>query len=275
MGKTLFTTYPQILWILSIYYLIHLFEKMLRLYHILLGAILLAVLTPLGFVKYALPYLSSNPQLQQSSSVGQAKAASNLQPNAANIWKSILGKTSAPSGWNVVACDGNASLLCVYSTGKLLGTVELGVYPLENQLNFQQMLVKAGVPPTSNMDDQSPKYQTQLATALKLWVEDHYSVLEKDRRSVYGKGILFSAQSPQQVSIGKLQGMRYGFSGIKQRGGVKEQHLGYVAFDGKALYVITTAFDPGSKTGTFEKLENLRSFESYLSTIVKGVSLPR
>ncbi|WP_017315524.1 hypothetical protein [Mastigocladopsis repens] len=255
---------------------------MLRLYHILLGAILLSVLTPVGFVKYALPYLSSNNKLQPSSvaqaNAGQKQAqttSGNSQPNEGNIWKSILGKTAAPYGWRVAACDGNAPLLCVSSNRKILGTVEMGVYPLENQPNFQQMLAKAGIPPSSKVDYQSPKYQTQLASALKLWVSDHYSSLEKDRRGVYGDRIVFSAQSPQQVPFGKLQGMRYGFSGIKRGGGLHEQHLGYVAFDGKALYVITTAFDPASETGKFEKLGNFQTFEPYLSTNVKGLSLPK
>lgn len=254
---------------------------MLRLYHVLLGVILLVVFTPLGFVKYALPYLSSNNKLQPTP--GQANAAqkqpqttsTNPQPNQGNIWKSILGKTSAPPGWRVAACDGNAPLLCVSSNRKILGTVEVGVHPLEKQPNFQQMLAKAGIPPSSNIDYQSPKYQTQLATALKLWVSDYYSVLEKDRRGVYGDHIVFSTQPPQQVAVGKLQGMRYEFSGIKPKGGVQEQHLGYVAFDGKALYVMTTAFDPASETAKFEKLENFQRFEPYLSTTVKDIKLFR
>jgi hypothetical protein len=254
---------------------------MLRLYHVLLGVILLVVFTPLGFVKYALPYLSSNNQSQPSP--GQANAAqkqpqttsSNSQPNQGNIWKSILGQTSAPPGWRVAACDGNAPLLCVSSNKNILGTVEMGVYPLENQPNFQQILAKAGIAPSSNVDYQKPQYQNQLATALKLWVADHYSIFEKDRRGVYSDRIIFSAQSPQQVSVGKLQGMRYRFLGIQQKGGIQEQHLGYVAFDGKALYVMTTAFDPASETGKFDKLENFQRFEPFLSATVKEVNLPK
>ncbi|ARV60672.1 hypothetical protein BZZ01_20475 [Nostocales cyanobacterium HT-58-2] len=258
---------------------------MLRLYHVLLGVILLAVLTPLGFVKYALPYLSSNNSSNNKLQLTQAQAntaqkqtqttSSNLQPNEGNIWKNILGKTAVPPGWRVAACDGNTPLLCVSSDKKILGTVEMGVYPLENLPNFQQMLNKAGISPNFNVNYQSPSYQTQLASALKLWVADHYGVLEKDRRNVYGDSIVFSAQSPQQAPVGKLQGMRYGFSGIKRKGGLQEQHLGYVAFDGKALYVITTAFDPASETGKFDQLENFQRFEPFLFITVQGMNLPR
>jgi hypothetical protein len=54
-----------------------------------------------------------------------------------------------------------------------------------------------------------------------------------------------------------------------QQGGVQEQHIGHVTFDGTKLYVITTAFDPGLQTGKFEKLENF--FEHlwiYLESVI-------
>lgn len=255
---------------------------MLRLYHVFLGVILLVVLTPLGFVKYALPHLlSSNNKLQVSPEQADAaekqpqSRSSNSQPNQGNIWKSLLGQTSAPPDWQVAACDGNAPLLCVSSNQNILGTVEIGVYPLENQPNFQQMLAKAGIPPNSNIDYQKPNYQNQLAIALKLWVAEHYNILEKDRRSLYSDRIIFSTQSPEQASVGKIQGMRYRFLGIQQQGEIQEQHLGYVAFDGKALYVITTGFDRGSQTSQFDKLENFQRFQPFLSATVKEVNLPK
>ena len=46
------------------------------------------------------------------------------------------------------------------------------------------------------------------------------------------------------------------------------------AFDGKKLYVITTAFDPGSQTGKFDKLENLAIFQPYLYAIAADLRLP-
>ncbi|GAB1541767.1 hypothetical protein NUACC21_44400 [Scytonema sp. NUACC21] len=253
---------------------------MLRLYHLFLGALVIAVLTPLGlmqaFSKLSLNHKSQRPPTVQTSAPqkqGQT-TATNSQPAQVNIWKSILGKTAAPSGWAVAACEGSAPLLCVTSQGKLLGTVEMGIYPLEKQPNFQNMLAQSGIPTGSNIDYQSPKYQTQVASALKLWIADHYSVLAKDRQGEYSDKVTFSSQPPHKLEVGKLQGMRYGFAGLKKQGGVHEEHRGYVAFDGKALYVIKTAFDTASETGRFEKLENFQSFEPHLSAIVKDVKLP-
>ncbi|WP_341527529.1 hypothetical protein WKK05_34410 [Nostoc sp. UHCC 0302] len=239
---------------------------MLRLYHLLLGFILITLM-PLG-AKFVFPQFSAT-KIEQRPAVAKLP---NLREG--NIWKQILATATAPTGWQVAACEGNAPLLCVSSKGEILGTVEIGVYPLANNQDFQKKLVAAGIPPSSQVDYRNPQYQTQIVTALKAWVADFYTSLAKDREAEYGKQIVFSAYPAQPVPIGKLQGIRYGFAGIKQQGGVQEQHISHVTFDGAALYVITTAFDPGSETGKFEKLENLAIFQPYLDAIATNLRLP-
>lgn len=239
---------------------------MLRLYHLLLGSILL-VLISVG-AKFFLPQFSP-PKVVKSPAVAKLP-----NPNEGNIWQKILGNTAAPANWQVAACKGNVPLLCVSSKGELLGTVEINVYPLANNEDFQKKLVAVGIPPGSQVDYQSSKYQTQVLPALKAWVADHYAAFAKDRQREYGKEITFLAYPPQPVPVGKLQGIRYGFAGLKQKGGVQDQHIGHVAFDGNKLYVITTAFDPGSQTGKFEKLENLAIFQPYLYAIAADLRLP-
>jgi hypothetical protein len=239
---------------------------MLRLYHLLLGCILL-VLIPVG-AKFVLPQFSA-PKVVKSPAVAKLP-----NPNEGNIWQKILGNSAAPTNWQVAPCKENALLLCVSSKGELLGTVEINIYPLANNEDFQKKLVAVGIPPGSQVDYQSSKSQTQVLAALKTWVEDHYAAFAKDRQGEYGKEITFLTYPPQPVAIGKLQGIRYGFAGLKQKGGVQEQHIGHVAFDGNKLYVITTAFDPGSQTGKFDKLENLAIFQLYLYAIVADLRLP-
>ncbi|MEH1969220.1 MULTISPECIES: hypothetical protein [unclassified Nostoc] len=238
---------------------------MLRLYHLLLGSILL-VSIPLG-AKFVLPQFSP-PKVVKPPTVAKLPNS-----NEANIWQKILGNSAAPTNWQVAACEGNAPLLCVSSKGKRLGTVEINVYPLANNEDFQKKLVAVGIP-NGSVDYQSSKYQTQVLSALKAWVADHYAAFAKDRQGEYGKEITFSAYPPQPVPIGKLQGIRYGFAGLKEQGGVQEQHISHVAFDGSKLYVITTAFDPGTQTGKFEKLENLAIFQPYLYAIAADLRLP-
>jgi hypothetical protein len=239
---------------------------MLRLYHLLLGSIFL-VLIPLG-AKFVLPQFSP-PKVVKPLALGKL-----ANPNEGNIWQKILGNTAAPANWQVAACEGNAPLLCVSSKGKRLGTVEINVYPLANNEDFRKKLVAAGIPTGSQVDYKSSKYQTQVLPALKAWVTDHYAAFAKDRQGKYGKQITFSSYPPQPVPVGKLQGIRYGFAELNQQGGVQEQHIGHVAFDGSKLYVITTAFDTGTQTGKFEKLENLAIFQPYLYAIAADLRLP-
>ncbi|MEH2157920.1 hypothetical protein [Nostoc sp.] len=240
---------------------------MLRLYHLLLGSILL-VSIPLG-AKFVLPQFSP-PKVEKPPIVTKLP-----NPDEGNIWQKILGNAAAPTNWQVAACEGNAPLLCVSSEGKRLGTVEINVYPLANNEDFRKKLVAAGIPTGSQVDYQSSQYQAQVLPVLKAWVADHYAAFAKDRQGEYGKEITFSTYPPQPVPVGKLQGIRYGFAGLKQQGGVQEQHIGHVAFDGSKLYVITTAFDTGTQTGKFDKLENLAIFQPYLYAIAADLHLPQ
>ncbi|WP_138500301.1 hypothetical protein [Nostoc sp. PA-18-2419] len=238
---------------------------MLRLYHLLFGSVLL-VLIPVG-AKFLLPQFSATKVPNPPT------VAKHLNPAEGNIWEKILGNTPAPTNWQVAACNGNASLLCVSSKGKVLGTVEINVYPLEKIPDFQNKLIAAGIPTNSQVDYRNSKYQTQVLTALKAWVTDNYATFAKDRQGKYTKEITFSPYPAQPVAIGKLQGIRYGFAGLKQQGEVQEQHIGHVVFDGTKLYVITTAFDPATQTGKFEKLENLAIFQPYLDAIAADLRL--
>ncbi len=247
----------------------------LRLYHILLGCAIL-VLVPLG-MRLTRLHTSIASNLQSTSRETQVLTTSSITPNLTegNIWRYLLGKTGAPPDWQVVPCKENGPLLCVFVKEKRLGTVEMGVYPLGQQLNFQKMLAATGIPLRSKVDYQSSKYKTQVSAALKIWIAEQYQDLLTSRQVSYGKSMTFSEISPQQVLVGKLPGIRYEFVGRKQQNGVYEQHLGYVAFDGSALYVITTAFNPTLDTGKFETLEDFQRFEPHLSAIVANLKLPR
>ncbi|HYW19022.1 MAG TPA: hypothetical protein VE956_06830 [Nodularia sp. (in: cyanobacteria)] len=252
---------------------------MLRVYHLFLGVILLA-LTPVG-IKTILPRFSpavvkTPSAVATTTHISSAQTIPSTTPNSktGNTWKQILGKTPTPNGWEVVPCEGNDPLLCVSSQGKVLGKVEIGVYPVKNNPNFQKNLTDAGIPLGSELDYQSPEYQDKLLTALKAWVADLNATFLRERQNTYKNEIVFSAYPPQQASVGKLQGIRYGFVGIKPGGGVQEQHLSHVAFDGKALYIITTAFGSDSLTGKFEQLENLAIFQPYFFAIAADLKLP-
>ncbi len=252
---------------------------MLRLYHLLLGAILI----PIGF-QTAVSYFSSDRKSEAPSVKTPTPTTTvvRAKSNQTIIWNNLVKDTPLPPGWKINPCE-NQTLLCVSANGKRLGTVELKILPLKTQPSFQTMLLNAGIPPKKNVNYQSPKYLTQVATALNAWVNNRYKVLSSRHKYVYDyksktakrtDGILFSPYPPQKARVGKLQGIRYGFAGLKQQGGLYEQHIGYVAFDGKALYLINTAFNPASFTVYFDNLENLSVFQPYLNSVVANLKLP-
>ncbi|XHX77702.1 MAG: hypothetical protein RBJ76_25245 [Stenomitos frigidus ULC029] len=192
-----------------------------------------------------------------------------------SIWVRALGKAKPPSPWRAALCDrrSKAPLLCVYDRQTLVGTVEMGTYLISSRADLRQKLVEAGIP--AKADYATPQYRRQVTIALKAWVEEYYAFFKIDRQTEYGDSITFTAQPPVQMRVGRLTGLRYGFSGIKQgTNGIHEQHLGYVAFDGATLYVITTAFDAGSETGKFKTLEALQRFEPHLTRLVTALQLP-
>lgn len=256
----------------------------MRVYHLLIGLLLLA-LSPLIFKS-----VFSKPKTEEKAKpakVTETQSTINLvQTNSKttdnpsnsvtnNIWKNILGKTSSPSNWKVSPCQGSAPTLCITSQGKNLGTVEMTTYSLSEQPNFPKMLLTAGIDPNSKPEYASIDYQNKVSAALGIWIAQYYStVLNNRQTTVQNPNVSFSVYPPQKIAFGKLQGIRYGFAEIKNEGGVLEQHFGYVAFDGKAIYNITTAFDPNAVTGKFVQLENMAVFEPYLSATIADLKLP-
>ncbi len=251
---------------------------MLRVYHLLLGIILLPV-TIVG-IKTVRPRLSpaveEKPVPVNTTNYYNSRPTTPklTPPTVGNTWNKSLGRTPIPEGWEVIPCEGNSPLLCVSSQGKLLGTVEVGVYSLGDYPKFQEHLLNAGIFLDYPLDYQNPEYQKKLLTALKAWVADVNDTILRDRQQTFNNKILFSAYPPQPASVGKLPGIRYGFVGIKPEGGVQELHISHVAFDGQDLYVMTTAFDPDSVTGKFDELENLAIFQPYFAAIAANLNLP-
>jgi hypothetical protein len=192
---------------------------------------------------------------------------------SSNVWKRVLGSVAVPSPWKVAACPGTTPLLCVSYQGKLVGTVEIGAHPLDSRADFKKMLKNAGLP-SSSVNIQNPKNRDRIIIALKDWVADYYTFFKQDRKTEYGNELRFATQTPQVLPVGSLTGVSYGFAGVTKAGEVQEQRLGYVAFDGRILYVITTAFDSDASTGSFGKLEDLQRFEPYLKGVIGRLRLP-
>lgn len=254
---------------------------MLRVYHLIIGAILL-VLIPVG-LRFFLPniFTNTNKGIQPNTVTAPAKtptpsitSSKQSNVNKANVWQKLLGSTSAPNNWQVIPCETEVTLLCVSSQSRGLGTVEVEIYPLKDNPNLQKHLTEVGISQGSQADLQNPQFQSKLIKALQAWVADSYNTFAKDHQTRYANSIAFSSYPPQQVTMGKLPGMRYGFVRLKPEGGIQEQYIGYVTSDATQLYVITTSFNSSLSKGKFENLENLAIFQPYLSAIAENLNLP-
>lgn len=243
--------------------------------------LLLRVLPAIGWgpIAAAVAVVSQQPMTNRAIAADPPKPAlpkpalpTNLRE--VNIWTRALGATQMPAPWRVAPCDSKskAPLLCVFDRDLLVGTVEMGTFLLSSRSDLKKKLTDAGIPTKANYAD--PRYRSRITTALKGWVDDYYAAFRTDRASEYGKTITFTTQPPTQVTIGTLTGLRYGFAGMKQNKDIHEQHIGYVAFDGSTLYVITTAFDPMSETGKFTTFEDFRRFEPQLTKLLPKLQLP-
>lgn len=245
---------------------------MLRVYHLLIGAALL-IIVPVG-ARFVLPQFSEEKTTATPSVTSTSTTQTKPKVKAENIWQKILGDTSVPDGWQVAPCQENGALLCVSSQGKRLGTVEIQTYPVKNNPEFQKYLQESGIPLGSQLNYQNQEDQVKVITALQGWVADFYTNLTKNPPSADSGQVIVSTYPLQQVTIGKLPGIRYGFVALKTDGGVQQQQIGHVAYDGTKLYVITTSFAPGAGGGKFAKLDNLAVFQPYLYAIAQNLNLP-
>jgi hypothetical protein len=161
--------------------------------------------------------------------------------------------------------------LCVYGNKLALGSVELQRktytdYPIL-LTQFEQLGIVPGLFTYSNPNDKA-----KVLTALKAVIASYYQTITKDRASAYSKGYKIQVQQPEEVKIGELPGLKYGFKSIDSSGQVREKSVSYMAFNGN-LYIITTGYAPAAKTNTFKDLSSLEQFEPHLKTIVANLKL--
>ena len=191
-----------------------------------------------------------------------------------NPWQWLLAETPLPQGWEVQACEPTQPFLCVTKQGQRIGTVELQRWDLEQlpelQSEFSELGLVPGLITYDNLSDRA-----KVLTALQANIADYYETIRADRLATYGTQAAFVALVPEEVSVGRLPGLAYGFSRVTKTDEVQERYLSYMAFDGsRYVYNITTSFDPLAETGTFDELDDFETFVPYLNTLVTALNLP-
>ena len=189
---------------------------------------------------------------------------------AENIFATILTETTLPDGWQVEPCEGVSAFLCVRKDEEIVGAVELGVYPLESNPNFQAMLAAQQISPESA--DQVDVHDPAVHSALLALAEDHLKSIAADRQ-ITTPDDPFIRIEPKPIQLGALPGLALGFVHESPAGEVIERYLSHVAFDGRVLYWVTAAYDPANFS-TFVSDEMLTEFAATLPEILSNLHLP-
>jgi hypothetical protein len=156
--------------------------------------------------------------------------------------------------------------------GRFLGSVEMLRNPIADRPEFEEMLRQAGVP-AGPLDLSQPEQAARVRAALRAMADSHMDSIEQDRRVTYPPGTTFSRIEPEEIVIGGLPGLAYGFAGLQADGRAVERWLTYIVHDGAALYFFT-AFHAPDAPGSFPSDAELLPFEPYLRHILAGLRLP-
>jgi len=133
-------------------------------------------------------------------------------------------------------------------------------------------LADAGLSP-GPIDATQPEQAGKLRAALRALAVEHMAAIEQDRQITFPTGYTFTRIEPQDIQIGAMAGLTYGFAGIESGGRVAERWLTYATSDGQDL-MIWTLFHSPDTPGSFPSDAEVLAFEPYLRQILAGLRLP-
>lgn len=162
---------------------------------------------------------------------------------------------SLPTGWRIVACEGDAPFLCaVRSDGTVDGSILLAEYP---------------APDSAGSRDEIEAEAAEL-----------HRTIEEDRRATCGPEHRLEPDAVTPVAVGGTPGFRHGFSLVDGAGAVTERVVLHIVLDGSRQIVINTAFSdpagcPGEDPERIEfPIEAVDEIVPYLDQLVAESILP-
>ncbi len=192
-----------------------------------------------------------------------------------NPFLTLLGVIRVPADLSVRPCSGEAPSLCVYQANTLQGSVELVTLSLARDVGLQKVLSDAGIA-LGSVDVTRPEYARQVREALAAHAKTYLALrvdLARNRSATDPQGYTFSPVAPEEVHIGRLPGLAYGFAGVDRDGYTVERWLTYAALDNDTLYLFDALYTAGMP-GSFPSDEELLRFEPYLRQTLAGLRLP-
>ncbi|HET9494141.1 MAG TPA: hypothetical protein VFR15_07925 [Chloroflexia bacterium] len=189
-----------------------------------------------------------------------------------NPFETIFAQAEAPEGWSVRPCEGNGPLLCMFDGSEHMGTIELFASHIETLPEFAGMLRDAGLEPGS-IDYRDPAQAAQIREAFDAFIESNLETFEEDRQIRYRGSATFTRLPIEDIRIGDMPGVRYGFNVADESGKVVEKWPSHAAFDGNVLYILVPHYDEDSFF-SFKSLEALEEFEPFVPALLEGLTLP-
>jgi hypothetical protein len=192
--------------------------------------------------------------------------------STSNIFEVILGPAEAPPSWSVRPCEGNGPLLCVFDGREQVGTIEFFASHIETLPEFGGMLSAEGLV-IGSIDYRDPNQAALIRKAFDPFIENNHKTFEEDRKIGYGDKATYNRLPVEDIRIGDVPGVRYGFTMTDENGKVLEQWPSYAAFDGRILYILVPHYDPDSFF-SFTSLEVLEEFEPFVPALFEGLKVP-
>lgn len=163
------------------------------------------------------------------------------------------------NGWILRDCDGDAPLLCVHDGDDLLGVLEAGSSPLDDEL--------AGILETEGVE-----------ATLRHHIAEHHGILSADRGRGCADGYRYEEHPTEPALLAGVPALRFGSSGYAGDAEV-ERNVNYITIWGGQLRSISAvANDPGScvHSDTLVELrpQELARLQPELDSLVAGSVLP-
>lgn len=191
------------------------------------------------------------------------------------VFAHSLGPADAPPGWSVRLCPSDAWHLCFYEGDgqEPGGIIEfMNMWPIETLPDFQKTLAGVSLEPGS-IDYRNPDHEQKIRAALRKFVDDYHSTFQQDRQTTYGNTMTYTRLETQDIRIGELPAIHYGFAMTKTDGSVFERWLSYTAFDGEMLYIAVAHYSPDSVFSSRSD-KDLLLLQPYIMKIMQGMKLP-
>ena len=213
---------------------------------------------------------SSVPSTDASTTTSSVEPGTTVPPPEGNPWSEMLEEVSAPPGWTVAACPGDAPLLCIAHDG-LTSRVKLETTSVD-EAGFNELLSAAGVP-VGTTDLGAAAAYPGIMRALRALADDkHVDYAARMEARFPDWKTVFEA--PVVAPIGALNGYRFASRLDDDTEATIARSLWHVAFDGQRIWLVTAEFDPlASEAEGFSDLDTLAEIDPHLTLMMRDISV--